>query len=207
MIECYNGTCVSESNDKLGNIPSFSTMPGETCAPGLPCRDECYAKRMIRSYRKNVVRSWKRNTELVRSRRYEEIIEDITSYIRFKHSGLFRWFVGGDIFDRGMLIAMTRIAKQCPETRFLCFTKRFDLLEEYLEQEMDVPENLNIVLSAWKSYQPSEILKKRFPVCYMDDGTSECEVPPDALTCNGHCIECQACFGLKCGACVKIHKH
>ena len=177
-------------------------MPVRTCREDAPCFKDCYANRMVNGFRQNVKPSWERNTEMVEHGRFDEIREDIIAYIRFRRCGLFRWFVGGDIYSEEMLDTMIVVAEECPDTRFMCFTKKYWLIEN-----KELPKNLNMVLSAWKDMQPSEELKKRFPVCYMDDGTPDCNVPDDALSCGGHCIDCQLCFGLRPGSSVKIGKH
>lgn len=205
MIECFHGTCISESNDKMGKIPSFSTLPGITCGKDVPCRDDCYAEWMISTYRKNVRPSWEKNTQLVLDGKFGKIADDIISYIRFRHSLMFRWFVGGDIYSRQMLEMMCFIAEECPETTFLCFTKRYEFFEE--RKRETIPDNLVIVLSAWKKYRPSSELMMEYPFCYLDDGTSECEVPEDAARCRGSCMDCKKCFGISAGESVAIHKH
>lgn len=200
-MKCYNGTRISESNKKMGEVGSFSTLPVITCNKNAPCFKECYAKRMC-TFRKSVYESWLANTEMVQNGDWGKIYQDVVDYVRFRHATMFRWFVGGDIYNTGMLETMITVAEDCPETQFLAFTKQYDVLEGY-----DVPENLHIVLSAWNGFQPSEDLKKRFPVCYYDDGSMTDSIPKDAKTCLGGCESCQECWKMTAGQSVRIYKH
>lgn len=203
-MKCYNGTRISESNKKMGEVGSFSTLPIVTCDKNAPCFKECYAKRMC-TFRKSVHDAWEVNTEMVRDERWADIMDDVIDYVRFRHAKMFRWFVGGDIWKKDMFETMFMIADECPECEFMAFTKCYDIIEEYTDIEL--PKNLHIVLSAWNGFQPSEDLKKRFPVCYYDDGSMAESIPKDAKTCLGGCESCQECWKMTAGQSVRIYKH
>ncbi len=141
---------------------------------------------------------------MIEAGRYDEIASDIKDIIAFKHAKLFRWFVGGDIYNTETLDMMIAVANSCPDTQFMAFTKCYDLLPV---DGGDIPSNLNIVLSAWKDYQPSDELKQRYAVCYFDDGDEDCLIPVGTTICGGDCEHCQLCFNLKAGESVCIRRH
>jgi len=199
----FNGTQISERTTKMGNILSFSTLPYRMCRKNLPCEKDCYAAKICR-LRKTVAKAWGNNTAMVEEGKYEEIAADIIDCIRFRHAKLFRWFVGGDIHDDQMMETMIKVAEECPDTRFMAFTKYYDIVEKYHDK---IPENLNIVLSAWKELQPTKEQKKLFPVCYYDDGKEDCQVPVNATICGGDCEHCQLCYRMKAGESVCIRRH
>jgi len=199
----YHGTHISERTTKMGNILSFSTLPYRMCRKDLPCYKDCYAAKICR-LRKTVAKAWGDNTAMLEDGRYDEVKDDIVDTIRFRHAALFRWFVGGDIHDDNTMRMMIAVANECPSTRFMCFTKYYDIVEKH---HKDIPSNLNIVLSAWKSLQPTKAQKKLFPVCYYDDGEEDCQVPVIATICGGDCEHCQLCFNMKAGEAVCIRRH
>ena len=201
----YYGTNISEKNTKMGNVLSFSTLPYRMCRKDieLPCAPNCYAAKICR-LRKNVAKSWGDNTAMVEAEMFDEITSDIMDAIAFRHAKLFRWFVGGDIYSDKVMEMMIAIANSCPDTKFMCFTKFYDIAEKYHEE---IPENLNIVLSAWKELQPTDAQKQLFPVNYYNDGEEDCQVPVMATVCGGDCEHCQLCFNMKGGESVTIYKH
>ena len=201
----YYGTHISERTTKMGNILSFSTLPYRMCRKDveLPCAENCYAAKICR-LRKTVAKAWGDNTAMLENGLHANVASDIIDAIKFRHAKLFRWFVGGDIHDVGILEMMISVARACPETRFMCFTKFYDLVEEHHER---IPGNLNIVLSAWKELQPTDAQKKLFAVCYYNDGEEDCQVPVDATVCGGDCEHCQLCFNMKAGEAVTIWRH
>ena len=199
----YFGTHISERTTKMGNILSFSTLPYRMCRQDLPCYKDCYAAKICR-LRKTVAKAWGDNTAMLEAGKYDEVASDIVDAIAFRHAKLFRWFVGGDIHDDEAMNMIIRVANSCPETEFMAFTKCYDIVEAHYD---DIPENLNIVLSAWKELQPTDEQKQLFPVCYFDDGTPECQIPEGTTICGGDCEHCQLCFHMKGGEGVCIRRH
>jgi hypothetical protein len=90
---------ISKGNSKIGNIPSLSFPPHDTCAADVPCRRLCYAWRVSRT-RPTVRAAWQRNLDLwnadplqFRKEFREALVETPARY--------FRYFVAGDIPDVG----------------------------------------------------------------------------------------------------------
>ena len=130
---------------------------------------------------------------------------EIADYCKVQR--FFRWQVAGDIVNDKYLSGMIDVAKKCPHCNFLAFTKKYDLVENYLDKGNEFPENLNIVLSGWKDYQPEN--KHNLPVSQVIFKNEE---PMDEWKiCGGNCTEC-ACRGigyweLKKGETIAIYEH
>ena len=69
-----------------------------------------------------------------------------------------------------------QLGEEFPETSFLAFTKRWDIVED-----IPFPDNFSIVYSAW----PGEAMPPGDrPIAWMDDGT-EPRIPSGAFLCEG----------------------
>lgn len=177
-----NGPRISEGNSKLGGIPNVSLPPVKTCANCSECRKDCYALKSWRQY-KNVRDAWGANYALV-SKAPAVYFGGIQAYCKSWRPKFFRWHVAGDILGQGYLDLMSATARACPDTRFLCFTKRHDL--DY----SGIPENLRIRFSLWPGMvDPGPGI----PRAWMQDGT-ETRIPKGATKCPGSCEKCKACF-------------
>lgn len=203
---CSHNTRISEGNVKMGAIPSFSLMPVASCVKDLPCVKECYALRMCTRglHAKTIRASWEANQAKYEAGELGEIAEDIIAYVKKHKTPYFRWFVAGDIPSKAFLEeVMCRVANECPETGFMAFTKNYAVLPI----DGSLPRNLNIMMSTWKDYRPSETLKAIYPCEYFNDGSESCRVPEDAIKCNDDCTNCLACWKIHAGQSVVIDKH
>jgi hypothetical protein len=181
-----HGFRITNVNEKMGpSVLSFSLPPVKTCARDVPCRKDCYALGMCRSH-PNVLRTWETNLLLLTEEwGYQRMADDVVAYLRLFPFPMFRWFVGGDIANESMMAAIVKVAERVPETRFMLFTKKYDLVDDW-----ELPSNLHVILSVWKGFRPSEDMMGSFPLAYYDDGTPECGIPDGAFVCPGKCPEC-----------------
>lgn len=204
----YNKLHISvNSNSKLTAIPSINLPPVVTCRPGAPCCRDCYACRGNFRF------------DNVKKSAFENLIEYQTdprgyfdSLRAFLSRGVvafrfFRWHASGDIVDMEYLRGMVRVARACRGVRFLCFTKKYEFINEYLTEGEKIPGNLVIVFSAWS--RDFRIPNPHgLPVAYVDFGDARTPaIPGDALPCGGDCVSCLQCFRLKNGGAVVFKKH
>lgn len=141
---------ISISNSKLGDkIPSLNLPAVKTCRADAPCKKGCYACKGTWLY-PNVQNSLNNNLKefLADS---EKFFNDIIKWINndditYK---FFRWFSSGDIVNKKFFEGMIKTAKICKDTKFLCFTKKFEIVNDYLSSNKKIPSNLKIVFSAW----------------------------------------------------------
>ena len=183
---------ISKQNSKLGKVDNFSLTPLTTCSKEAcsTCGKDCYAAKFYRIY-PTVKNAWNTNTELALND-LVTLEKDITGSLTRSKPALFRIHVGGDFPTRKYAQMWARIAHRFPDTKFLAFTKRWDIVEE-----MHFPGNMKLVYSAWPGMQAPP---SGHPIAWMDDGT-ENRIPADAHICmGGHngitCSTCKACWNL-----------
>ena len=190
---------------KTGNlIPSCGFQAGTTCRPDAPCYKECYARkgRFAFNHNKNLLAKnlaiWKEDHDFFR----REII------IAAFPEKFFRWFPSGDIPDEAFYDMMCQVAREVPGTRFLAFTKKYELVNDYLNHHEE-PENLKTVLSAWGDFTPDN--PHNLPMAYVELKDQPCEIPEYARACPLYCGDCvyshHSCWDLEHGEAVKFKQH
>ena len=200
---------ISTTNSKLGLIPSVNLVPVVTCRENCPCVKECYAMRGNFRFA-NVRKSMEQNYEYYKSNP-EKYFEEIKLAINngMVSYAYFRWHAAGDIVDKQYFEYMVKVAEQLPLTSFLAFTKKFEIVNEYIKTHGELPKNLHIVFSGWIGLDM--INPFSFPeahVRYRDGTTTARE---DAIECGGNCTECarvgEGCWNLKSGEQVVFNEH
>lgn len=181
---------ISKGNSKMGFIPSVSLPPIVTCAKGCPCAKKCYAAKLCRIY-PSVRKAYTNNLDILNSdpAEYWKQVNDAVIVSRY-----FRFHVSGDIVDSEYFVRMVLIARANPHCEILAFTKRYDIVNEWLQDNyLNVPRNLHIIFSEWEG-MPIEN-PYRFPVAHVIFKGSE--PADDWKICGGNCSEC-ACRGVGC---------
>lgn len=194
---------ISPGNSKMGFIPSVSLPPVVTCAPGCKCAAKCYAAKLCR-IRPSVKNAYNRNFEI--------LITDPAAYWRQVRaaaacSKYFRFHVSGDIVDDLYLYDMVLTAYKLPDTKFLAFTKRYGLVNEYISSGHAIPANLKIIFSAWPDMPMDN--PYNLPVANV---IFKYEKPADHWKiCGGNCMECACrgvgCWELKSGENIAFYEH
>ena len=200
---------ISTTNSKLGyQIPSISLLPACSCRKDAPCAHGCYGKRGNFTY-KAAQEAQYHNFEVF-NQNPDKYFQEIISYlndalISYKY---FRWHTVGDIVNYDYFLGMIKVAQKCKQVKFLCFTKKFDIVNDYISKNERIPANLKIVFSAWhnafKVDNPYD-----FPVAYVFFKKQELNptIPDLAIPCGGHCPDCLACWSLKKGQSVVFNQH
>ena len=197
---------ISYGVSKLGaDIPSVNLPVGCTCRKDAPCFKKCYARRGRFSFMRN--RAYlETNLELWHCdpRFFEQEVTIAAFRSRF-----FRWHSSGDIPDADYLAMMVRIARNLHKTRFLCFTKKYELVNAYIAAHGALPDNLTVVLSAWGSFQPENPYD--LPVAHIRFRHEAAPIPENARPCPSYCGDCvttgMSCWDLKRGEAVVFHEH
>ena len=200
---------ISTTNTKLGyQIPSISLLPQCSCRKDAPCAHGCYGKRGNFTYKA---------AQEAQRHNYDCYVEDSDGYfneiISYLNDALisykyFRWHTVGDIVDYNYFLGMIRVAQKCKQVKFLCFTKKFDIVNDYMKHNGKIPNNLKIVFSAWhKAFKVDNPFN--FPIAYVFFKKQELnpDIPDMAIPCGGHCPECLACWSLKKGQSVFFNQH
>lgn len=200
---------ISPGNAKLGSIPSISLPAGVTCRDDCECRNKCYAKRLER-IRKSVREAYQHNYQVLKCapNTYWREVEASIMMSRF-----FRFHVSGDIPDKSYLMRMIDIAERNQHCEILCFTKKFDIVNEVvaelLTEKRLLPSNLHLILSGWKDLEMKNPFLLPEAHIKFKDGTTTAR--DDALECGGNCTECAltegGCWTLGTGEQVVFDEH
>lgn len=213
MIGCVQGELlqgghvhISRSISKLGaDIPSVNLPPVATCRADAPCRSKCYARKGRFAFQRNKS-LLRRNLDLWQQ---DPLRFEMDVLLAANPSRFFRWHSAGDIPCASYLSMMVNVAEKCPNTKFLCFTKKFEIVNDYLNIHRSFPENLCVVFSAWGEFLPPN--PHKLPVAYVRFKHQQTDIPPSAFSCSGYCGECCAtghsCWELKSGESVVFNEH
>ena len=195
---------ISRGNTKMGSIPSVS-LPSRVTCPYCGCWFKCYAQKLER-IRPSVANAYRNNLEVLQT--------DPTTYWReveaaVMTSRFFRFHVSGDIPDSDYLVHMIQIAERNPHCEILCFTKKYGIVNDYLSNGGNTPENLHIIFSAWIGLEMANPFSlPEAHVRYRDGSTTARQ---DATECGGNCTECACtdggCWTLKPGQQVVFDEH
>lgn len=174
----------SMQNQKMGAIPSVSLPARKTCR-ACACWEKCYAAKLER-LRPAVRNAYQNNLDV--------LLQDGESYWRevegqIMLSRFFRFHVSGDIPNMDYLIRMAEIARRNPHCQILCFTKKYELVNEALESgRIMIYDNLHLIFSAWPGLEMKN--PYGFPEAHVRfrDGTTTAR--PDAKDCGGNCSAC-----------------
>ena len=200
---------ISVGNRKMGAIPSFSLPSGITCSDEA-CKtcylDDCYGAAMERRL-PNVRKSYAENLKLL-----QEDLEACRRWLNWYFDSpnaprMFRIHVVGDFFSYDYLCMWLDVIRKHPETKFMAFTKQFDVIISRV-MVIGLPDNLTLIASAWPGVELPAWVQERMPVAWLQDGT-ETRVPENAYHCDGNCAgECHGhCWSMKPGDSVVFEKH
>ena len=194
---------VSNTNSKLGGqIYSINLPPVVTCRADAPCFKGCYACKgnwlfpKVKNSLSQNLEAYKGNPTL-----FFDSVAAQTALVRFC-----RWHSSGDIVDMQYFEGMCKVARKNKETHYLCFTKKYEIINEFLSKGKRIPKNLSIVLSAWSNWISENPYDLPMTYVYGKEFNNEL-IPKDAIPCGGKCETCQACWTLKKGQHVYFLKH
>lgn len=195
---------ISRGNSKMGSIQSISLPSVVTCR-FCACQNKCYARKLER-IRPAVAKAYQRNLDVLQSDpdTYWREVEASIMMSRF-----FRFHVSGDIPDLNYLERMVDISDRNKHCQILCFTKKYEIVNGFIESGGEIPVNLHIIFSAWVGL--NMVNPFSFPeahVRYRDGSTT---AKDSAVECGGNCTECATtdggCWILKNGEQVIFDEH
>ena len=194
---------ISPGNNKMGAIPSVSLPPVITCPAGCPCAAKCYAAKLCR-LRPSVRDAYARNLAILREdpAAYWLQVKAAASVTRF-----FRFHVSGDIPDYSYFVNMVDMARDLPGTEFLAFTKRYEVVNDFITHDGDIPGNLHVIFSEWPGLDIDN--PHNMPAAAV---IFKGEEPRENWkVCPGNCSDCAArgvgCWELKKGETIAFYEH
>lgn len=124
-------------------------------------------------------------------------------------SRFFRFHVSGDIPDTEYLHDMVDVAWRNQHCQILCFTKKYEMVNDYIAKRGALPQNLHMIFSGWaglKMVNPFSLPEAH--VLYRDGSTT---AKPGAVACSGNCSGCAltdgGCWSLGSGEQVVFNEH
>jgi hypothetical protein len=192
---------VSDGNSKLGKIPNASLPPVLSCKPGVPCATQgCYSMKAFRRHDTVWVRRMR--NWAVWQQTPTKYFAGVVGYLKQHDPAYFRWHSDGDIPNQDYYKGMIQIAKEFPGTRFLAFTKQYEINPK-------TPENLTLLMSIWPRYPFPKSLPARNRLAWMEDKTGlDPRLERAHHLCHGACDDCFMCWHINdAGVDVLFQKH
>lgn len=195
----------SYDNRKTGAlVPSVSLIPVADCGNCKVCARGCYDVRNV-CFQKTVQKA-RANNSAIAHEDPDRYFAEISEHIAKRNLRWFRFHAGADILNAGYFNGMIRVAKDNPHCRVLAFTKMFSVVNRWIDNNGELPENLQIIFSEWKGQEmdnPYNLPTSR-PVW-------KGEVVPSGIWCGGNCSECAekngGCWSLKKGQRILFEAH
>lgn len=195
---------ISKGNTKMGGIQSVS-LPAVVTCKDCGCQTKCYARKLER-IRKTVAQAYQNNLRVL-TETPDVYWREVEASIML--SRYFRFHVSGDIPSKEYFDKMVEVAARQKHCEILCFTKKFEIVNEYIETHGELPQNLHMIFSGWVGLQminPFSLPEAH--VRYRDGSTTARE---DAVECAGNCTECASvsggCWTLQKGEQVVFNEH
>lgn len=195
---------ISPGNTKLGSIPSVSLPAVITCRE-CDCHQKCYARKLER-LRPAVRNAYRHNLEVLQNDpdTYWREVEAAIMLTRF-----FRFHVSGDIPDDKYFDRMVEVAERNKHCQILCFTKKYEIVNNYIADNWAIPDNLRVIFSAWDNLPVDN--PYNLPVAYVRFRDGHTDAPEKAINCGGNCSECAStdggCWTLEVGEAVVFDEH
>lgn len=195
---------LSRGNSKMGSVPSVSLPSIKTCRQ-CACHEKCYAQKLER-LRPAVRNAYQHNLEVLinEPETYWREVEASVMMSRF-----FRFHVSGDIPTAEYLANMVAVSHRNPHCEILCFTKRYEMVNEFIEKNGELPSNLHMIFSGWVGLDV--VNPFRLPEAHVRYRSGFTTARDDAVECGGNCTECAltdgGCWSLQKGQQVVFNEH
>ena len=181
------------------------SLPAVKTCRVCDCHKKCYARKLER-LRPAVRNAYQHNLDVLTSDpdTYWREVEASIMMSRF-----FRFHVSGDIPDEKYFDRMVEIAERNQHCQILCFTKKYEIVNDYISDNWSLPDNLHLIFSAWDNLEMDNHFN--LPVAYVRFRDGHTEAPDNATACSGNCSECArtdgGCWSLKEGESVVFNEH
>lgn len=194
-------------NSKTGkNCYTVSLIPIADCKNCSECKKECYD--IINVCFQPAVQNDRARNSAVHMADPKRYWEEISMQVKCNYIPELRLNVGGDLVYEDFF-HINKLAKENPKTDILFFTKNYDDINRFLDENEFEP-NVYKLLSPWEGMEMDN--RHNLPtahVLYADGRTTAPEF--GAIYCGGNCSACHlnldGCFSLKEGQAVIFPAH
>lgn len=209
----------SDGNSKTGPALTFSLPIPYTCRADCECRTKgrCYGCSGCYNYGSNQV-LYTENLNFFNSQPSPVFVAACSLAVAVSGCSIFRWFGVGDLPNRRFLECMVEIANQNPGVKFWAYTKKYNIVNSFLDDGGDIPENLVVIFSHWLNddgtFFPMENPHKQQTSEFIPLGQEErAKLVDHICPCSdpnstAHCSNCpNACYNLKRGQSMALLEH
>ena len=218
-------------NHKVGKgVWCFNTLPGDkplcnstkgqlTNVPGTcggcceGCKGACYAIRDAKFHHNSCIPALSKNTLMTRHD-INGTFEQIKSALIKNKAKVLRYHSSGEIQNYDYLLHMVKLAVEMPNVQFYCYTKRFNLIDKYLNEFKKFPKNFVVNISVWHD-NAKDYNFKNLNWFVFDDGTDpkvakmrHCPAVDKKGNSTGiTCAQCGWCFNGNKGRRTAVYEH
>ena len=189
-----------QGNRKLGNVININIPPMVACRADLQCRKYCYCNKGTFLY-PNVKNRYNENYNSYLVDGWLKTAYSIVDQIEKSNIELVRWHASGEIVDSNYFKMVVSVAESLPQNRFMIFTKKYNIVNEWIDNNKLLPVNLTVVFS-----QDENVIlenKHNLPIAIVSDETTTCGSQLNNLTC----ANCKKCWNVSSGQTVIFKKH
>jgi len=210
---------VAEGNSKTGNAINFNLPIEFTCDHRCECYKSalCYAEGGCYTFSSNQA-GYSENLNFYRNTDSETFIQALQLALNTLRYSLFRYFTCGDIPDQRFFDCMVTLARNNQHVKFWSYTKKYNIVNAWIDNNGPLPENLIIIFSHWMNadgtYFPMDN-KHSLPTSeFIPFGREELKehvthiCPCSDPTVNVTCATCDhPCYTLKPGESMALLEH
>ena len=199
---------LQQGNSKTGkSVYTISLIPIADCGHNCKeCKKQCYD--VINVCFQPAVQNDRAKNSAVHKADIERFWNEVSYGIKYNCVQTLRLNVGGDICAAD-LPYINKVAKDNPKCDILFFTKSYEEVNEYLNENTFEP-NVHCIMSAWENTEienPHNLPVSH--VLYADGRTTAPEY--GSVYCGGNCAKCkyndEGCWTLKKGQSVIFPAH
>lgn len=194
---------VTNGNTKLGGGIYAINLPAiVTCREDAPCKKLCYGRRGRFTF-PAIKNCYGENLRCVMED-MEQVEKDILKQLPIM--GFCRIHATGDFVNEDYFKMLLRVANQRKKVKFMAFTKKYEMVNEYIQNGGIIPNNFKIIFSGWIGLEM--VNPYNFPTAFVNlkKETDE-RIKKSAIPCSGKCYQCFVCWNLKKGQQVKFEQH
>ena len=211
---------ISEGNEKTGPAWNYNLSIELTCNHNCECylKGVCYACSGCYCFIHNQM-MYSENVAYLKNHSVAEILTTFQMAIDSnKNIRLFRFFTCGDIPNTRFVDIMAGVARNNPGMKFWAYTKKYAIVNKWIDENGRLPESLVILFSHWLnsdgSYYPMENPHNLPTSEFIPIGQEHLsETVTHICPCSdpnviANCANCEhACYTLKTGQSMALLEH